>query len=82
MIVIIIWVANLYITLIFTAVWSAQRTAWIVTFVLTLFINLVIGELLVEGICAFCFSKRINSDFYRRFGEALNRFRCYRTLWP
>ena len=81
-IVIIIWVANLYITLIFTAVWSGQRTTWIVIFVLTVFINLVIGELLVEGICAFCYSKRINSNFYRRFGESLNRFRCYRTLWP
>ena len=31
------WLANLYITLIFTAVWSIQRSAWIASFILCLF---------------------------------------------
>ena len=78
----IFWAANFYITLIFTAVWSVQRSAWIVTFILCLFFDLVVGELLTEGIVAFCFSKRVKSDFYRRLGESLNRLRAYRTLWP
>ena len=82
LIVIVIWIINLYVTLIFTAVWSVQRSAWISIFVLTLFMNLVVGEFLVEGICAFCYSKRVKSDTYRRLGESLNRLRCYRTLWP
>ena len=76
------WISNAYITLIFTAVWSVQRSAWILSFFLTLFLDLVVGEFLVEGFCAYCFSKRVKSDFYKRLGESLNRLRCYRTLWP
>ena len=81
-IALVFWSANCYITLIFTAVWGVQRSAWIVCFILALFLDLVVGELLIEGICAFSFSKRVNSDFFNRFGESLNRLRCYRTLWP
>ena len=76
------WLANLYITLIFTAVWSIQRSAWIASFILCLFFDLVVGELLIEGICAFFFSKRVNSNFFKQLGESLNRLRAYRTLWP
>ena len=76
------WFTNFYITLIFTAVWNFQRSTWIACFVLTLFFDLFIGECLIEGFCAYCFSKRVISDFYKKLGESLNRLRCYRTLWP
>ena len=78
----IFWFANFYITLIFTAVWNFQRSAWVACFILTLFFDLVVGEFLIEGICAFCYSKRVTSDFHKKLGESLNRLRCYRTLWP
>ena len=81
-IAIIIWSANLYITLIFTAVWKVQRSAWIVCFVLAVIIDLVFGELLIEGFCAFLFSKRVKYNCMKTLGESLNRLRCYRTLWP
>ena len=76
------WFSNFYITLIFTAVWSVQRSAWVACFILTLFFDLIIGEFLIEGICAYCYSKRVISDSYKKLGESLNRLRCYRTLWP
>ena len=81
-IAIIFWSFNFYITLIFTAVWSYQRSAWTACFILTLIFDLVLGEFLIEGICAYCYSKRVISDFYKKLGESLNRLRCYRTLWP
>ena len=76
------WAVNLYITLIFTAVWGVQRSAWVLAFFLALFFDLVVGEFLIEGICAYSYSQRVKSNFYKRFGESLNRLRCYRTLWP
>ena len=76
------WGANCYISLIFTAVWKMQRSTWIICFILTLFFDLVGGELLTEGICAYFYNKRVNSEFSRKLGEGLNRLRCYRTLWP
>jgi hypothetical protein len=81
-IAVIIWAANLYITLIFTAVWWVQRSAWILSFFLSVFIDLVIGELLIEGICAFLYSKRVKYDCMKNLGESLNRLRSYRTMWP
>ena len=81
-IVIIIWAANIYITLIFTAVWKVQRSAFIVVFIISLFIDLVIGEIGIELIIAFLYSFRKDSTILRNLGESLNRLRCYRTLWP
>ena len=81
-IALIIWAANLYITLIFTAVWYVQRSAWILSFFLSVFFDLVIGELLIEGICAFLYSKRVKYDCMKNLGESLNRLRSYRTMWP
>ena len=76
------WSTNCYISLIFTAVWKFQRSAWIICFILTLFFDLVGGELLTEGMCAYFYSKRVNSEFFRNLAESLNRLRCYRTMWP
>ena len=81
-IAVIIWAANLYITLIFTAVWWVQRSAWILSFFLSVFIDLVIGELLIEGLCAFLYSNRVKYDCMKNLGESLNRLRSYRTMWP
>ena len=81
-IVIIIWAANIYITLIFTAVWKVQRSAFIIVFIISLFIDLVIGEIGIELIIAFLYSFRKDSTILRNLGESLNRLRCYRTLWP
>ena len=79
---VIFWIFNFYITLIFTAVWKVQRTAWIVCFIITLFLDLVVGEICVEGICAILYRNRLKYNFVRNIGEAFNRFRNYRTMWP
>ena len=78
----IIWAINFYITLIFTSVWKYQRNTWIFCFFASLFLDVVFGEILVEGFCAFCFSRRMKSDFMKMTGERLNRLRAYRTMWP
>ena len=79
---VIFWLANIYVSLSFTAVWKIQRTAWIVCFVITLFLDLVVGEILIEGLCAILFCLRLKYNFWRNLGESLNRFRRYRTMWP
>ena len=81
-IVLAIWAINFYLTLIFTSVWKYQRSAWITCFFVSLIIDLVFGEILVEGFCAFCFSRRTKSEFMKILGEGLNRLRAYRTMWP
>ena len=77
-----IWTNNFYITLIFTSVWKYQRSTWITCFFLSLFFDLVVGELLIEGFCAFCFSQRAKNENLKLIGESLNRLRAYRTMWP
>ena len=77
-----IWTNNFYITLIFTSVWKYQRSTWITCFFLSLFFDLVLGELLIEGLCAFCFSQRAKNENLKLIGESLNRLRAYRTMWP
>ena len=77
-----IWGLNFYITLIYTSVWKYQRTTWITCFFLSLIMDLVVGELLTEGLCAFCYSKRVKSVNFNILGEGLNRLRAYRTMWP
>ena len=81
-ITIIFWLANLYITLIFTSVWKVQRSAWIVSFFITLFLDLVVGEICSEALCAILYSIRLKYNFIRNIGEAINRFRRYRTMYP
>ena len=81
-VIIIIWVLNFYITLGFTAVWKVQRTTFIVCCFITILLDLVVGEILVEGICAFFFSKRKKYNLMRNIGELINRYRNYRTLYP
>ena len=76
------WAINFYITLIYTAVWKYQRSTWITCFFLSLIIDLVLGELLTEGFCAFCYSRRATSANFNVLGEGLNRLRAYRTMWP
>ena len=78
----IFWLANFYISISFTAVWSDQANAWLVTFILSVVFELVVFELIVEVIVGFFFGFRRKSECIRGFGEWLNRVRCYRTLWP
>ena len=77
-----IWAVNFYLTLIFTSVWKYQRSAWIICFFISLILDLVFGEILIEGFCAFCFSRRTKSELMKIIGEGLNRLRAYRTMWP
>jgi len=77
-----IWAANFYITLIFTSVWKYQRSAWICCFFLSLIMDLLFGEILIEGITAIFYSRRAKSDNMNVIGELLNRLRAYRTMWP
>ncbi len=77
-----IWAANFYITLIFTSVWKYQRSAWICCFFLSLIMDLLFGEILIEGITAIFYSRRAKSDNMNIIGEILNRLRAYRTMWP
>ena len=77
-----IWAVNFYITLIFTSVWKYQRSTWITCFFLSLILDLVFGEFLTEGFCAFCYSRRTKSECMKILGERLNRLRAYRTMWP
>ena len=79
---VIFWLGNFYMSLVFTAVWKVQRIAWIVCFIITLFLDLVVGEICVEGICAFLYSNRLKYNLVRNIGEAFNRLRSYRTMWP
>ena len=78
----IIWIVNFYITLGFTAVWKVQRITFIMCFLLTIALDLVVGEVIIEGICAFFFSKRKKYNLVRNIGEIFNRYRNYRTLYP
>ena len=41
---IIIWIICGYIVFTFVAVWQIQRSAWILTFILSLFIDLLFGD--------------------------------------
>ena len=77
-----IWAFNFYITLIFTAVWKYQRSTWITCFFVSMIMDLIVGELLTEGFCAFCYSRRTKGDCMKILGEGLNRLRAYRTMWP
>ena len=79
---VIFWLGNFYMSLVFTAVWKVQRSAWIVCFIITLFLDLVVGEICVEAICAFLYSNRLKYNLVRNIGETFNRLRNYRTMWP
>ena len=79
---VIFWVANFYITIIFTAVWKVQRIPWFICFILTLFLDLVVGEICVEGICTILYIYRLRFNFIRNLGNALNNLRRYRTIYP
>ena len=76
------WVINMYMTLIFTAVWAFQRSGWIICFIMTLFLDLVVGEICIEGICAILYILRKKYNFWRNLGFSFNNFRRYRTMWP
>ena len=78
----IFWIINFYITFGFTSVWKVQRSTFILCFIFCILIDLVILEVLIEGICAFAFSKRKKFNLVRNIGEIINRYRCYRTLYP
>ena len=78
----IFWILNFYVTLGFTAVWKVQRLSFIVCFAITIIIDLVIGEVLIEGICTFFFIIRKKYNLVRNLGELINRYRNYRTLYP
>ena len=78
----IFWIINFYITLGFTAVWKVQRTAFIVCFFITIAMDLIAGEILIEGICAIFFIGRKKYNLLRNIGELINRYRSYRTLYP
>ena len=80
--IIIFWIVNFYITLGFTAVWKVQRITFIMCFLLTIALDLIVGEVIMEGICAFFFSKRKKYNLVRNIGEIFNRYRIYRTLYP
>ena len=79
---VILLLGNFYISLVFTAVWKVQRSAWIVCFIITLFLDLVVGEICVEGICAILYGNRLKYNLVRNIGETFNRLRSYRTMWP
>ena len=81
-IVAIFWIINFYVTLGFTAVWKVQRTTFIVCFFMTIALDLIVGEILIEAICAFLFIKRKKYNLVRNIGELFNRYRNYRTLYP
>ena len=78
----ILWVVNFYITFGFLAVWKNQRNAWIIIFILSEIIDLVFCEIIMEIIVGLFFYKRKSYMSVRDFGEWLNRFRGYRTLYP
>ncbi len=79
---IIIWIICGYIVFTFVAVWQIQRSAWILTFILSLFIDLLFGELGIEIIIGILFGFRKKANWIRDYGEWLHRLRCYRTLYP
>ena len=79
---IIIWVVCIYITFTFVAVWKIQKSAFIITSIISEIIDLVIGELGVELIIGAFYHMRRKNNCLRDFGEWFNRLRCYRTLWP
>ena len=79
---IIFWVVNMYMSLIFTAVWAFQRSGWIICFFMTLFLDLVVGEICIEGICAILYILRKKYNFWRNLGFSFNNFRRYRTMYP
>ena len=81
-IIVIFWILNFYITLGFTAVWKVQRVAFIVCFFITIVLDLVVGEIIMEGICALLYSKRKKYNLIRNIGEMFNRYRSYRTFYP
>ena len=79
---VIFWMANFYMSIIFTAVWKVQRFPWFICFILTLFLDLVVGEICVEGICTILYIYRLRFNFIRNLGNALNNLRRYRTMYP
>ena len=81
-VVAIFWIINFYVTLGFTAVWKVQRITFIVCFFMTIVLDLLVGEIVMEGILAFLFIKRKKYNLVRNIGEFLNRYRNYRTLYP
>ena len=82
LVVAIFWIINFYVTLGFTAVWKVQRITFIVCFFMTIVLDLLVGEIVMEGILAFLFIKRKKYNLVRNIGEFLNRYRNYRTLYP
>ena len=78
----IFWIINFYVTLGFTAVWKVQRLTFIICFFMTIAMDLVVGEIAMEGICAFLFTKRKKYNLVRNIGELFNKYRNYRCLYP
>ena len=78
----IIWIINFFITFGFLAVWKNQRNAWITIFILSEFLDLVLCEIIMEIIVGLFFHKRKSYMCIRDFGEWINRFRGYRSMYP
>ena len=77
---IILWIASLYISLGFTAVWKEQKLDFLISLIFGIVLNFFILELIVEGIIAIIYKGRKKYKCIKHFGFLLNRLRNYRCL--
>ena len=77
-----IWIANFYVSFTFSCVYIEQKKTWILIFIISEILDLMIFEILIELIIGYLFSKRKDNYPSRKVGEFLNRVRSYRTLLP
>ena len=78
----IMWVISFYVTFGFTVVWKYQNSAFYICLALSFIFDFLLFEAIIEGICAFFFSKRREIKWMRIAGELLNRLRNYRCMSP
>ncbi len=77
-----LWIISFYISFAFLIIWIEQKNTWIIIFIISELLDLLVFELIIELMIGYLYSKRRESEKLKIFGEKINRLRNYRTLFP
>ena len=77
-----LWIISFYISFAFLIIWIEQKSTWIIVFLISEFLDLLVFEFIIELFIGFLYSKRRDNETLKIYGEKINRLRNYRTLFP
>jgi hypothetical protein len=75
-----VWTFCFYICIGFVAVWSVQKLEWVVSVIITMFMDFVLFEIIFELIIGIFYAQRHKSEFCTKVCVVLNDLRNYRCL--